>query len=85
MSDLKNKKARILYIISLACGIWFLAFGWAWTYLGNLIIAYPFGLIGFLLWLYAKKLDPEDRYNRICIRLLLTGLFLSIFSFFLYK
>ncbi|MBK6521466.1 MAG: hypothetical protein IPG08_03580 [Sphingobacteriaceae bacterium] len=42
MSDLKNKKARILYIISLACGIWFLAFGWAWTDLGNLIIAYPF-------------------------------------------
>lgn len=81
----KERKARILYIISLVCGIWFLAFGWIWTYLANLILAYPFGLIGFLLWLYAKKLNSEDRYNRICIRLLLTALFLSIFSLFLYR
>jgi hypothetical protein len=80
-----EKKARILYIISLICGIWFLLFGWIWTYFANLILVYPFAVVGLICWIFAKKLDPESRYNRICIRLLLTAFFLSLFCLFLYK
>jgi hypothetical protein len=81
----KENKARLLYIISLICGIWFLLFGWAWTYLVNLVVAYPAGIAAFVLWFFARKLDEESKLNRICIRLILTGLFLSISSFFLYR
>lgn len=79
------KKARTLYIISLIFGIWFLLFGWIWTYLANLVLAYPFGIAAFLLWWFARKLDPENRLNTICIRVILTALVLSILTFFTYR
>lgn len=80
-----QSKARVFYIISLICSIWFLLFGWCWIYLANLVIAYPFGISAFALWLYARKLDPENKLNRICIRIILTGLFLSIMTFFMFQ
>jgi hypothetical protein len=79
------KKARFLYNLAIVFGLWFLLFGWFWSYLVNLVIAYPFGIAGFILWYFAQKLDTESKLNKFCIRLLLTGLFLSVFTFFMYR
>lgn len=80
-----SRKAKIIYIISLVLAIWFLLFGWVWTYYANLFIAYPFGIIAFFLWLFAKKYDRNNKLNPICIRIILTGLFLSLITLFTYR
>ena len=80
-----DKKAFPLNLLALLCGIWFVLTSWLWADLANLVISYPVGLVGFLLWNLGRKRAPHSRLNRVAFALLLTGLVASVVSFFLYK
>ena len=80
-----QNKALTLNYFSIICGIWFLFTGWLWTYLINLLIAYPVGLTGLWLWYKAKRLNPESKINKIALVILAGGFLLSVVSVFLYK
>lgn len=73
-----GKRARIYYIISLLCGIWFLLTGWIWGYYANVIIAYPFALLGLFFWWRGKQNHAASKLNLISFRLLIFGLIVSV-------
>jgi H+/Cl- antiporter ClcA len=80
----KAKKAKTLNMIALICAVWFLPMGSFWTYLGNLIVGYPVGIIGWVLWRNARKLDADSKLNKVVMWLLVAGLVCSVVSFFLF-
>ena len=67
----------VLNILSLLCAIWFCIYGVVWTYLIALVMAYPVGLLGLVLHLYARKVGGASRLNRAVRSLYLVGLVLS--------
>lgn len=42
-------RLRTYTILSLIFGLWFLALGWLWVYLFNVVFVFPLALIGFVL------------------------------------
>lgn len=73
---MKITKNDILFILALICAAWFMLTGIVWVYLAALFIAYPFGLISFLLWLSIKN---ENRKRTKIIPIALgIGLLLSL-------
>jgi len=71
--------------IAILCGVWFCLTGWLWTFLLNLVIAYPIGLLGFCMWLAAYQVNPNDKKNTVAIALLGLGLVSSLVALFLFK
>lgn len=71
--------------IAILCGVWFCLTGWLWTFLLNLVIAYPIGLLGFCMWLTAYQVNPNDKKNTVAIALLGLGLVSSLVALFLFK
>lgn len=82
---MKIEKAVLYNILSLVCGVWFLLTGWVWTYLANLFVAYPVGLIGLFFWYQGRKVNSTSLYNKIALGVLIAGLVVSIGSLFFYK
>ncbi|MGC4023543.1 MAG: hypothetical protein QM734_17125 [Cyclobacteriaceae bacterium] len=78
-----TKRFAVYNIIAIICGIWFLLFGWFWTWYANIIIAYPFAIIGFLFWLGGRKAEKKMP-NKIAGYLLLAGLIISIAALFIF-
>ena len=78
-------RAGVYANLAILCGMWFLLTGWLWTYLANLVIAYPVGITGFFLWRKARALDPDNRKGQIAIAIHGLGLAISVVSFFLYR
>jgi hypothetical protein len=70
---------------AIICGVWFLLTGWMWTFLFNLVIAYPIGICGLYMWMQARQLNPNDKKNSIAIGLLGLGLASSLAALLLYK
>jgi hypothetical protein len=70
-------KNDILFFTSLIAAIWFALTGIVWTYCGALFIAYPFGLLSFILWRVLVKREHKKR-NKIIPVTLLIGLALSL-------
>jgi hypothetical protein len=73
-----KSNAKLYYLFAIICGTWFLVTSWIWVYFANLIISYPIGLIGLLLWWRGKKLNPGSKANQIALWLLIAGLVISI-------
>lgn len=81
-TPLPKQTSNWLYYVSLICSIWFLITCAAWTYLANVVISFPFGLIAFLLWLKGSKTE-KVRYNKIGT-ILLAGVVLSMMALCLF-
>ena len=74
---LPSRLPFVLNILSLLCAIWFCIYGVVWVYLIALVMAYPIGLFGWVLHLYARKVGGVSWLNRAVRSLYLVGLFLS--------
>lgn len=72
-----EKRLFIFNILALVCSIWFLLFGWLWTYLINVIVVFPFAIAGFFLWRKGRE-SKKKQLNKIIGWLLLTGLVTSV-------
>lgn len=82
---MKVEKQIFLYnLTALICAIWFLLAGWVWTYLVNLFIAYPIGLLGLYFWFKGKADEQKNTLNRVVLLILVSGILVSIVTFFLY-
>ena len=44
----------VLNLLSLLCAIWFCIYGIVWAYLLALVMAYPVGILGWVLHLHAR-------------------------------
>lgn len=73
---MKISKNDILFYLGLIFAIWFAWTGMAWTYNAALFIAYPFGLISFIIW-RVIKIENKKRTKFIPI-ILSIGLILSL-------
>jgi hypothetical protein len=69
---------------SLLCGLWFMLTAWLWTYLMNLVISLPFGIIGMILWNKGRKADPNNKWNKIALAVHMAGLVVSIAAFIIF-
>lgn len=69
-----------LAITSIVCGLWFLLTGSIWIYYANLVLAYPIGILGLILWNKSRKVNGVNRTNKAAICILASGFVLSIAS-----
>ncbi len=81
MNNTNTAKSNLYFYGALACAIWFLLTGWLWAYLVNLIVAYPFGILGLVLWYKGKKTEGNSKRYKVVEIILLTGLAASIITF----
>lgn len=66
----------LFFYAGLICAIWFAWTGMVWTYWAALFIAYPVGIISFILWSTIKN---ENRRRTKAIPIILAvGLMLSL-------
>ena len=72
-----QKDPRYYNLFSIVCGAWFLLTGWAWVFLMNLVISYPFAAAGIFLWYKGRQIDRENKWNRAALYLHVTGLVIS--------
>lgn len=62
------KKHDVLYWLAIAFAVWFALTAWLWTYLANVVISLPAGIISAILWFKGGGSDPNaGRYKRIPI------------------
>jgi len=73
---MKITKNDILFYLSLIFAIWFAWTGMVWTYYVALFVAYPFGLISFILWRMIK--NENKRRTKFIPIILSIGLVLSL-------
>jgi hypothetical protein len=66
----------VLFYLSLILAIWFACAGMVWTYFAALVIAYPFGIISFILWRMIRK--EGRKRTKVIPMVLTTGLILSM-------
>ncbi|MEO6759144.1 MAG: hypothetical protein ABIO24_06795 [Saprospiraceae bacterium] len=75
---MKITKSDVLFTLSLLSAIWFAFMGVFWVYWAALFIAYPFGILSYLLW---RPIRKEDRFRtKIIPVVLLVGLGLSLIT-----
>ena len=72
-------KPTVCNILAIICGLWFLFAGWVWVYLVNLVIVFPFAIIGFFLWRAGRSAERK-LLNRVAGWLLVGGLLVSLVS-----
>jgi len=71
--------------MAIICGVWFCLHSWCWTFLINLVVAFPIGFLGLYAWGKARQINPNDKRNAAAIALLGLGLANSIVALFLYR
>ena len=74
---MKKNKTDILFYMALFFASWFALAGMVWAYWGALFIAYPFGVISFIIWKVILQKESSRR-NKIIPIVLSVGL---VFSF----
>lgn len=72
-----EKRLVTFNVLALLCAIWFLLFGWFWTFLINVIFVFPFAIAGFFLWRKGRE-SEKKQLNKITGWLLLAGVVTSI-------
>ena len=63
-------------LISFLLAVWFSLVGSVWVYGAALVIAYPFGIISFVLWRFF--LEGEHKESKLIPTILSLGFILSI-------
>lgn len=76
LMPMKITKNDILFWLAIICAVWFAWAGMVWIYWAAIFIAYPFGLISFIIWKIIKK-ENKKRTKYIPI-ILGIGLILSL-------
>jgi len=71
--------------IALVFAIWFALTSWLWTYLMNIFISYPFGVVALLLYLKRRKIEPESKANKSVLLILIAGWIISIVAAVLFQ
>jgi hypothetical protein len=75
-------KYDVLYWSALLFAVWFALSASAWTYLANLFISLPAGIISAILWFKGGSVDPNtERYKRIPI-IWAVGIVVSLIALF---
>lgn len=77
---MKRTKDDWIALISFLFALWFSLAGIVWVYGAALIIAYPFGLISFILWRFF--LGEKRKQSKIIPTILACGLLLSLMVLF---
>lgn len=52
---------HIYFYLSLVSGLWFALTAPAWSYLANMFISLPFGLLSYVLWQAGRRKEPHFR------------------------
>jgi len=74
---MKIKINDILFFVSLLMAIWFAITGIICSYMAALVIAYPIGIISFIIWLLIKH--ENKKRTRLIPITLTVGLTVSLF------
>jgi len=77
---MSSTKANLYFFTSLILAIWFALTSYIWTYLANLIISLPFGIISLLLWRKGKEMDSRPKRYKIIAVTLVIGIILSLIT-----
>ena len=80
-----ERKAFAYNLSSLLCGVWFLMTGWFWAYAIALVVAYPVGLAGLLLWYLGRRLSRSSGLNNAALAVLVLGAAVSLVALLLIK
>jgi hypothetical protein len=72
-----EKRYLIYNILALVCALWFLLTGWMWFYYMNVILSFPFAIVGFFLWRQGRGTEKK-LLNKIAGWMLLAGLTITI-------
>jgi hypothetical protein len=65
---MRINKHDIYFWLAVLFAVWFALTAWVWTYLANVFIALPAGIISVVLWFKGGSTDPNtQRYQRIPI------------------
>jgi hypothetical protein len=62
----------VINIFSIVCATWYIAFGWVWVWLANVIFVFPIALLGLVLWFIGRK-AINKKLNKIAGIMLITG------------
>lgn len=73
----KESRLQIYNVLAFLCSIWFLLLGWLWVYWLNVIIVFPFAILGFLFWRGGRHAEVK-LLNKITGWILVAGLVSSI-------
>lgn len=77
---MRRTKNDWIALCSLLLAFWFLLAGTVWVWGAALIIAYPFGVLSFILWRFF--LEGERKQSRLIPTILAFGFVLSILVLF---
>lgn len=75
---MKLSKNDLIFISALLLAIWFALMGMVWVYGAAIVIAYPAGIISWLLYNKGLKSDKKVQRYKIIKIILITGLVLSL-------
>jgi len=79
-----NKKATVLYYLTLISAIWFAISSMFWVYYLNLVFSFPVGIISFILWEKNNQTFKNTWKNKVVALFLALGVILAIVSFFVF-
>lgn len=71
---------KLYNTLAIICGIWFLLFSPMWPYFANLVLGFPVGLLGMFFWNKGRKIDPNNKANKVALIIHLAGVVISIVS-----
>ena len=72
-----QRTLNILNILAIICGLWYVAFGWVWAWLINVLFVFPFAIAGVFLWWAGRKAEKKE-LNKVAGWLLVVGTVASI-------
>lgn len=76
------QKEKVLYYLALILAIWFVISAWLWTYLANVFISFPCGLLSLGIWFFIRNKEGMKTKSTLLIRILGGGLLVAFISFF---
>lgn len=76
----KERRLQIYNVLAFLCSVWFLLLGWIWVYWVNVMIVFPFAILGFFFWRAGRDADIK-LLNKITGWVLVAGLVSSIAFF----
>ncbi len=71
------------YYCALVCAIWFALTSGAWSYMANLVISLPIGILSLIFWQAGKKTDIRTERYRIIPKILILGIIISLIAYLL--
>ncbi|MBL7767078.1 MAG: hypothetical protein JNJ58_13340 [Chitinophagaceae bacterium] len=77
-------KSNLYFYLSLVTAIWFLLTSYVWTYLANLFISFPVGLMSLGLWYLGRKTGVKSDRFKWPVGIVIAGVITSLISLVLF-